>query len=155
MADAALDLLDKAISKRIERERAFIDKLVIEFRKSVADLSRVGQSAPPNVQLALGPIIARINKSADTLNLFEPLPVNMDGSQLDQLVQNTRNGTAAKSGKYTGASYTESASPFSFFGSPTPKPLPFGQLSGGWKSKRNSTRSSRRTKPRFTQKLGF
>lgn len=80
-----LTLLDKAIDGRIERERAFIDKLAFEFDAVRKKMERVA-AASPELEGRLRPIVDALNQATTKLKTLSPLPEDVD---MDKLVQVT------------------------------------------------------------------
>ena len=106
----ALNALDTAIQQRIQREKDFIAKLVLEFKSCVEGVEQVASSASPQVQANLQPYIDRLQQSTQNLKTLDPLP---EGVNVMNLAKTTRNGQAAST---TGPITPTNTS---YFGGPT------------------------------------
>ena len=80
----ALKQLDTAISKRIQKENEFIDRMVAEFQKISAGIQRTVQTNP-QMSTNMQPYITRINEAAQKLNDTKSFGINP--SDFEEAVQ--------------------------------------------------------------------
>ena len=80
----ALKQLDTAISKRIQKENEFIDRMVAEFQKISAGIQRTVQTNP-QMSTNMQPYITRINEAAQKLNDTKSFGINP--SEFEEAVQ--------------------------------------------------------------------
>jgi len=163
MTQQLLNQLDQAISKRIQLEQQFIDKMVQEFRRIKRDLDDCNARHSGPVSQDLGDISNRLGAAIQKLQNDPPIQASLeqDGA-MDRAVQRALHGPAGpddfdqegvnepRVDLMNDPNLDDSDMP-GLVGDSTPvsaRPAGSGmdELDGGWRSKRTRRRRTKPTK---------